>query len=229
MVPTKLKLSVTASDLYAKSQGWPNDGDDRCHWCGSRCTRQVAHDEPTPTPFVKRTTTALFPSSQFICRGCQLWRRERITVNFYEGGLKDVQKPQNWNWFVTEREARVPCIGKPDIYKSLVNPPNRFFLALIEPGNINMIHQAIANDCVDLTNDTQLRFTLNGMGLSYTIYELEHGLRSGPDGRMPGVQALLRMFGPPPSGPPKEKKPGRPPAATKPGMGVESDQSAATA
>jgi hypothetical protein len=70
-------------------------------------------------------------------------------------------------------------------------------LALIDENTCNHIHLAKANDLFEVKADTELQFTVNNIPMSYTIYELEEALLHGPNGKSPGVQALLRIFGQP--------------------------------
>lgn len=200
---------LTASDLYARSQGEINEGPELCHWCTSPCERILTHDEPRPTPFIKTKTTAARPNSAFICRGCWLWRRARLTVQFTDGKLKDSQTPANWSWLITDHEVKSPVLGRLEIYRTLIRPPARFVLALLDGPGPNLLHLAVANDYStrDLLNDSPIKFTLNNVAHTYTVFELEHALKTGnTEGMMPGVGALVRLFGLPPKEETAEEK-----------------------
>lgn len=202
-------LTISAPALYALSQGERCEGPTECHWCGAPTEKLITHDEPPPTPFLRRTTTAKKPGNQFICRGCFLWKRARLTVPFTDGTLKDSQTPSQWSWFITNSEAISPKIGRMEIYHRLLKPPARFALLLVDdPKTNNLIHLAEVNDYTDkdLLNDSPLRFTLNNIRLEYTIYDLEHALKNGPTGTSPGVAALIRLFGRPEKDESEEEK-----------------------
>lgn len=51
------------SDILAVSQAMRNEGEDRCHWCGSACERKWLHDDVAPLPFFRSRSTARNPSS----------------------------------------------------------------------------------------------------------------------------------------------------------------------
>jgi len=80
----------------------------------------------------------------------------------------------------------------------------------VKPANTNLVHKMKVNEHQSMTADTRLDFTLNNIPHSYTVYELEQGIKLGPDGREPGVQAILRFLGTPPATPEKPKEVGRP-------------------
>ena len=192
---------MNSCELYARSQSRKCEGKERCHWCGSPCSDAERHDEPPPIPFQRSPrSTALFPNSNHICRGCWLWRRKYLTVCFLDGGLKDRQCPLNYSWIIMSGEAKGihPMSGSAVIYQHLLNPPLLFSLTLLSSGQgPNYIHLTPINDHAKINGDTEITFSLNNKPLSYTVYELESAIRHGPDGRSPGAQALLRLFPPP--------------------------------
>lgn len=203
--------TMTASDLFATSQGSKNEGDQECHWCASPCGRDWLHDEPPPLPFTRAPKFSLRPCNLYICRGCWLWRRKRVSVRFLDGTFKDGQAAYNHSWLIWREEARgikPPCAHL--LWQYLLKPPAPFCLALIYgEGQQNHLQFAVANDYDKIQADTPLRFTLNGMIQKYTVYELQEAIKTGKDtGKEPGVQTLVRLYGLP-QAPQPEKKAGR--------------------
>lgn len=193
-------LPLTASDLYALAHGTKNEGEERCHWCGSACKREWLHDDPPPMIGVRcdlRYTK--IPGSHYYCRGCWLFKRNRITVNFLTGGYKDSQDPQKHSWFITETTSSVLELSKDktELYEQLLSPPLRFTLALLDGvGSTNHLQSMVVNDNTSGINaNTPLLFTINDIVHTYTPYELDTGLKQGADGRIPGVRALIRLLG----------------------------------
>ncbi len=192
---------MTASEMYALSQGSSCAGQFQCHWCSSPCSSMFFHDDVLAIPFRKSVSGAKNPSSHYCCVGCWLWRRKRLCITFTDKSFKDGQCPQKHSWWVTNRDAtaiQTPC---PDIYDRLLNPPLQFVLSFTDGTTDNHIHHAIANDFpISIENDSRLWFTVNNIGHSFTLYELEEALRGGEGtGKEPGVQALLRLLGPAPA------------------------------
>lgn len=122
---------------------------------------------------------------------------ERITVRFLDNTFKDRQSPQNHSWWITMRESKV--IGKYDfetLYGLLLSPPNTFSLSLVSDTNVpNLIQLQQLNRHDKILADTTLSFTIDNTPHTYTVYELEEGLKHGAEGKMPGVQALIRHLG----------------------------------
>ena len=127
----------------------------------------------------------------------------RVTVRFLSGdgkgnkGFLDRQCPQHHSWWVTPEGAFVVKPKDGDlIYRLLLAPPRSFALLLIDNSPVNLIQLAVANDKVEIKGDTPLEFTINGVVHSYTVYEMEHALKHGPEGK-PGIMALMKIFGKP--------------------------------
>lgn len=55
---------------------------------------------------------------------------------------------------------------------------------------------AEANDFKEIQGETPLVFTYNNTVQTYTVYEFKEGLKTGSQGKMPGVQTLLTFLGP---------------------------------
>lgn len=205
---------ILGSDLYALSQGCKNEGIHMCHWCGGRCKSTWIHDDPPLVPFTRTKSSAKVPSSLYVCIGCWLFRRKLTTVTFLNGTIKDRQTASAHSLYITETECC--AIGKPEppsvlsprpgsfpaskasdyqlLYERLLNPPLRFALAFTDPMP-NQLQLIAANDCSTVDKNTPLTFTLNNQPQTYTVYELEEGIKKGPEGKMPGVQTLLRILG----------------------------------
>lgn len=204
----------TASDLFCLSQGAINwstkaiedarkkqsNAIDRCHWCGSPCERTHFHDDPPIMPFSKQPKSkAKCPSNAYICHGCYLWGRKRVTVNFLDGSFKDVQCAMNHSWIITKNDAKaINDESRLKLYPFLLKPDNSFVLCLLEKGTKeqNQLFLSILNDIAEIKGDTVLKFTLNNIPHTYTIYDLESALRNAEVGQSPGVRALINFCGP---------------------------------
>lgn len=192
-----MTLPATAAEIYARSQGYECKGPDRCHWCGSPAERTWLHNDPPPTPFIRTKSTARVPHSAYECIGCWLWHRQRVTVFFLDGTLRDSQCAMRHSWLLTEQSAN--AINRSNyslLYDTLLNPPRRFCLSLLDGENyVNRLELIQANDNMEVSADTVLHFTINHIPHSYSVYELEHALRHEPGGKSPGTQALIRLLG----------------------------------
>jgi hypothetical protein len=205
---------MLASELFAMSQGSKCVGQEECHWCTSKCSRLWQHDEPAPLYFTKNKSYAKRPGSNYICIGCWLWRRKRVTVFFLDGELKDGQEACNHSWLITKEEAKAINIKKPeDVYPVLLAPPKEFSLSFIEAKDQkNFLQMKVVNSYEVIKTETNLEFTIDNIVHSYNVYELQEALKHGGNGKEPGVQALLRLLGPwsNPEENGKEVKRGRP-------------------
>lgn len=189
--------SLSASDLFAVSQGSANLGSYECHWCGSKCMQDWRHDEPPSVPFVKNKNQARYPANHWICIGCWLWRRPRVTVSFLDGSYKDGQTASNHSWWVTDKDAKaINQSCKSMLHSVLLKPPNSFVLSLKDPSYQNNLHLAVANDISVIKADTILYFTLNNVVSSYSVYDLETALKDKEACQSPGVRLLLDWFSP---------------------------------
>lgn len=186
---------MLASQLFAIAHSRQCIGDQECHWCAGKCERKWPHDDLPPQPFVRSVSTALRPSSSYICQGCWLYRRPSVTVTFLNGGLKDRQGLFNHSWFLTPRGIDVITpADHTSLYPILLQPPLLFSLSFID-GRKNLIQSCVVNQLNEIRKDTELKFTMDGMILTYTIYELEEGIKNGSDGKMPGVRMLIDRLG----------------------------------
>lgn len=214
----------TVAQLYASLQQYHCDGTDHCHWCGSPCHRFHLHDDPPPIIGIRSKSGAKYPANAYMCWGCYLFRRERMTVEHLsklqppDKGYTDGQCPMNHSWFITTSGARI-ILKKdyPALWQLLLNPPLTFCLALLDPPANNFVHLFHLNEVMEIKAGTPLKFTINNILHSYTVHELEDALTSKTlDGKEPGVHALLRLLGPPISSSPslsespKVKPKGRP-------------------
>lgn len=194
---------VLASQFFARTQSSHCDGTEECHWCAGPCQRLHIHDNPPPVPFVKDYERAKRPSNPFICVGCWLWRRKRVTVRFLGGvgrdALKDGQCALNHSWLITETSALVISKDSQEELKEFVLAPHsRFILAFLDdPTGLtkNHLHLMVANDLPEVLADTPLVFTVNNVPFVYSVYELETAITQGTGGRLPGVAQLFRLLG----------------------------------
>ena len=191
---------MTASDLYAILHSTSNSGNDQCHWCGDLCERIWPHDEAPQFPFQHNRSHAKRPGNGYVCQGCFLYRRQRVTVSFLTGGFRDGQTAADHSWWLTEKGAHaLQTEDFPRVYDLLLKPPLRFVLSLkTVKGPRNELHLSQLNDHGLIRAETDLLFTLDNVPFTYTIYELDNALKHGGNGRYPGVQALLRFLGKPP-------------------------------
>ncbi len=195
--------TLSAPELYALSQGFKCEGDLRCYWCASPCPRMWPHTDP-PRILGRRVDSRLIrcPGNAYQCKGCWLFRRERITVRFLtndsEQPFKDTQCPMNHSWFITEKGAW-GIRRKEDaavLYETLLDPPLLFSLSLVSDKQRNHLQIAPVNAMTEIKGDTPLAFVLDGASFYYSPYELETILTNGPSGTMPGTKALFDFFGP---------------------------------
>lgn len=188
---------MLASELFATAHSARCTGKYECHWCGGACTQDHFHDDLPPVPFQKSRSTAKRPSNPYICTGCWLYRRKRVSVQYLHGSYKDRQSLPDHSWWLTDDNVRVISpIDHHSLYENLLFPPLRFSVSLLRQEKVNLLQLAEVNDFQEITADTYLKFTLDNRVLTYTIYELEEALKHGPDGKMPGVRALLDHLGP---------------------------------
>lgn len=208
-------MSLTASQIYASSQGVKCIGQRRCHWCAAPCTEQyICYDDPVVL-FEKRKSTAKLFGEPYLCIACWNFQRPRTTVPFLHGGLVDGKAPRDYSWWITPSNAWgiTPIESADKMYALLLDPPRCFVLALLEgSGYKNDIHLALANEPEELKADTPLHFTINNVPHSYTTYELREALKGKQSGREPGVHAIMRWLGPYNDPTPEVKRErGRPP------------------
>lgn len=192
--------SLSAADLYALANGGRNEGDQECHWCSSPAPRIWKHNEPPPLPFTRSTSPARRPSSPYLCFGCWRFSWKRVTLNFLSGGFKDGRCAVDSSILFTEQGVWIVRPGDKEdaaaLYPLLLKPPLRFGLMLLEGSHRNNLGLGLVNDFPDgVKAETVLGFTINNIRHDYTPYELEEGLRNGAQGKSPGVQALMRLFG----------------------------------
>ena len=193
---------LSASSIYAISQGSKNDGADECHWCAGPCQRKIMHGERPPVQHTRIVTTAKRYGNAYMCQGCYLFKsRTRLTSFYLDGTFKDCQNPKLQSWFITEEKAwAIRPQDKQLLWQKLLVPPNRFALMLLtNPGGEleNQLHTAIGNDNQELVSGTELGFTIDNVPHKYSVYELEDALTGGGAvGKEPGVAALIKLLGP---------------------------------
>lgn len=199
---------LLASELYATSQNETCEGESRCYWCGASCPFRWAHREPPPPMFVKTDRRLIkCPGSAYQCKGCWLWGRQRITINFLssagfakgEPPYKDVQCPINWSWYFSEKGAWAVRLDMDagTLYEILMDPPRRFALSLLTTKDVkNHLQLVTANDPPEIKGDSPLSFNVDNVGYTYSPYELEHALEHGSTGTIPGTQKLIALLGP---------------------------------
>lgn len=187
---------MRASELYAISQGSKCDGREKCYWCLGPCTQHWKHDDVPYLPFSKSSQLPKYPGGHYICSGCWHWRRKSLTVNYLGGGQKDRQQPKDHSWIITKTGAYgITPAPSQHVIDYLTNPDLPFCLSIVTNDKIpNLIHLAEVNQPQELTAETLLEFTVDHTLFTYSIYELEEGLKYGREGKMPGVQALIKMF-----------------------------------
>ncbi len=193
---------LTGSDLFALASDTRNAGEEMCHYCGSACGRLLTHDDPPPVPFVRTKSVAKYPRNPFICNGCWVWKRKRVTVTFLGSGkYQDNQTAADHSWWLTPAEAKaIHPASHPALYPLLLSPPPQFAMALRTDPTIPTYLQCVeANDNEEVLADTPLRYTVNNVVHTFTVYELEHALRHGLNGKAAGVRELVKLLGDPPA------------------------------
>lgn len=190
--------TLTASQIYALSQGSKCEGDRPCHYCGGPCGRDIPHGEAIrlftgrPVGGVRRN-----PSSPYMCVGCWLWRKKKVSVPWLSGGVKDGGTPARFDWVVGPAGAwGISPACRSALYRRLLSPEGPFFLMLWEgDGPPDHVIQCCPGNDGPYENTTEIGFALNNHALTYSVHELEQAARLGPQGRDPGVRALLRVLG----------------------------------
>lgn len=188
-----------ASTLFAYSQGAICEGRHECHWCAGPCDDRWVHDDLPPVPFTKTKSSARRPANPYICAGCWLYRRKRVTVHTLSGRMIDRQCLMNYSWFMTDDDVFV-LVDPTDLkalYAHILNPPKSFALSFItSPKTDNQIQWVVYNELDKLQADTPIHFSIDNVLSCYTIYELEEGLKHGAKGKIPGVRLLIETLGP---------------------------------
>lgn len=190
---------MLSTELFALAHGHKCSGDQECHWCTGPCERHWIHDDLPIVPFVRTNSHAKRPGNAYICWGCWLYRRGRITVSTLQNELIDRQNLMDHSWILFDNQIKV--IKKEDkfkLYEILLNPPLVFCLSLLnEPSTKNLIQLSILNENEKIFANTPIHFTLNNIQCEYTIYELEEALKTQElTGKSPGVRLLIETIGP---------------------------------
>lgn len=189
--------SLSAPELFAKVQGSQCIGSERCHWCNSPCGRLWTHDDAPPIAFQRLQTTAKNYSGNWICKGCFFWRQTARTVFFRNGSLRDRVCPMNFSWWVDLDKAFALRPTEDEVYDLLLKPPTMFIFTLTDKTVNNCLHLSIVNQFEEVFADSKIRFTFNNIPHYYTVYELQEALNTSEQGKTPGVQLLIRLFGKP--------------------------------
>lgn len=145
-----------------------------------------------------------------MCLGCKLFRRKKTTVMHLDGSWTDKKGMQDFSLWLTETGCWGVKAGQGEhLWPLLLNPPLRFCLGLLDGVHQNQPQLMAVNDLVEGIKSTDpLLFTVNGVKMTWTVYELEQALAAGnTDGTEPGIQTLVRLLGWPPT---KERGRGRP-------------------
>lgn len=191
---------MTAAELFAKSQGAILEGDQRCYWCESPCSRSLLHNDPPLFIGEKHRHPVKCRQSPYQCVGCWLFARRRVTVRKVGGGFQDGQAAINHSWWITNEGAWVlNDDNKLALYEYLLDPPKRFVLALKESAQSNYLQSMVCNDPDEVLATTQLKFTIDGKVQTYTVNELDDAIEKNRKEQeeypSPGVQALFRVLG----------------------------------
>lgn len=203
---------LSASDFYARAHGRQNEGKEKCHWCGSACSRQWVHDDVPRQLFIKSKEEPRYPGEPWMCFGCYTFRRKRLTIQFLDGFQQDIQCPMEHSWLIRPGSAlAIRRINYGPLYDFLLKPSVPFLL-MLSSGPPVWLHKAVLNAPAETTAGTPLHYTLDNRPQAYSVYELEQALRHGTAGKEPGVRLLVELLGPkqlPPLPEPPER--GRPP------------------
>ncbi len=212
-----MSMKLSPSQIYAIANNGTCEGEMECHWCGSPCKRNFFHDDVLPFTIGGKREYAKKPMSPYICTGCFLFRRKRITVWFPDKEFKDSQAPARHSLLYGKYECLALRKGSGKfIYPKLLSPSLFFVLALIDENQDNPIQHHVSNCFEVISSSMELEFTYNSKPFSYTINDLENALKHGMNGAPPGAAHLVRYFGEwefpkeEKEDPPKEIKRGRP-------------------
>jgi hypothetical protein len=216
MLASKLWALAHASDARKLGKEAQLE-DSECHWCAGKCSRKFVHDDAPPVPFVRSRSKAVRPGNPWICNGCYLFRRRRLTVRFLDEAqsFRDAQCPLGWGWWLTERGAWALRINEAiTIWELLLKPPLTFALAFLDwgrPGEAcdNLVHLWETNDLETIEGGTPLRFTINNVPHTYSCYELKQGLSKKGAPMAAGVRALVELLGPCPRLEALKEEPGK--------------------
>ncbi len=189
---------MKASELYALSQNDICKGMFQCHWCLAPCSPQYKHDDVRFLPFVKSAQLPKNPAGHYCCAGCWRWRMAPVTVNFPGGGYLDRQNRSGHSWFFNRQYAIALQPNCRDwLCERLLSPTEAFVLSITTNGERmpNFIHLMLCNNVInEATAETEFEFTIDLARFTYSVYELEEGLKHGPNGKSAGVRELLRTF-----------------------------------
>lgn len=188
---------MTSSELYALSQDTKCTGNLECHWCGSPCQQLWTHDNYSILPYKHNLYPCKKPSNPYICIGCWMLRRKRVTIPFIDGTYKDGQCPIHFSWLITRDFSTSISISldthKKRLVDFLIKPPLQFCLSIItrSPNNLQMCK---INDFQEIKLDTSLLFYVDGIEFQYSVYELEQAKIHGPEGMSPGTNWLVKYL-----------------------------------
>lgn len=204
---------LLASELFAYAHEARCEGPFACHWCSAPCSRTHIHDDyplPIIAPGYRLRSLARRPSSPFICRGCWLWRRKRVTITYLNGDFKDGQAASKQSWLILPSKGAFALNEscREEVWPFLLKPAKRFCLAFYD-GEENHLQLMQAVDLIGVTIETPLRYTINNIIHEYTVYDLEQSIKHQEE-KTPGVRGLVRMLGKLPDAQPVEVKKGRP-------------------
>lgn len=211
---------MNVAQFFAQTLGKTCAGKHECRWCAAPCTDQY-HQYMWPEIIVPRSGAnqpapikecCKRPANHYVCQGCYLYRRQRVTLAYLDGQQLDRQAARHHSWLITRYGL---TIIRPELDLNLKNfllkPPHEFALSLIDKVP-NQIQLAVLNQFKEIKAETPIQFTMNGTLMSYSVYELQEALKSGDQGKEPGVRLLLKWIGG--KEPKKEEEPrgrGRPP------------------
>lgn len=216
-----MKRTPLFTAVYAASQGLKCEGTHECYWCGGACSSLWRHDDPPPPKFVRIPRHAAKPGNLYVCMGCWHWRLPSRTVKFIsidpetrQHPLLDRKQAKDYSWFVTPQESLAVRLNvKEDVeslYHILLNPPLVFGVALKRNDHVMRPQRFVVNENDKIDYETEIRFNVNDTLYTYTVYELEEGLRKGATGKLPGVAELIRLLGPFDLGREEKKQKGSP-------------------
>lgn len=208
---------MLASELFAISKSSQCVGKHECHWCGAACSDLFVHDDEIPAIGTNVKKHAKRPGTHWVCMGCYLWSHKRITVRFLNNKeLKDNQQHKKHSWWITAEGAWAIRPQDFDVLrKNLIDPPGRFVLAFLEQKQDNLLQLMQCNDNKEIKADTELFFTVDGVIMSYCIYDLEDSILTGEiNGKSAGVRYLMQKLNWPPPPEKGPRGPGRPPKIT---------------
>lgn len=139
-------MTPTACQLFA---GVPNEGPERCFYCGGRCCREHAAAKR-----VKPTFTGLGEAlrTEWVCTGCIAAMCEDATITLACGEIRHGQKTRGYSW-VVDANGRIAATKshRQWLLETCCNPPSApFVICISDSGQRHLLYQSKVNTSRDV-------------------------------------------------------------------------------